>query len=316
MVTIKRSVIQIANSTQLISLPRKWSQKYNIKKGDELEIEEQGNKLNITTEKPQDTGSIEIDITDLDRDSFMFLIRVLYIRGYDEIKITFNNPVVSHHRLGKKVKVISEIHTEVNRLTGIEVVQQRENFCVLKVLSESSIKDFDLILRRIFLLVADASNDLVKGAINKDQYLVESLEEKHNSINKFMANGLRLLNKYGHPSYKNTPSYYYIIKSLDVINDTLKESARFIVNSNIKISKNCEKILVEMNESLQKFHKLFYTFNFKSVEELSYERYKILETIVSLSKKLSNEEIILIMNTSRIVEEISNLKVEKMAAEF
>jgi len=315
-VTIKRSVIQIANSTQLISLPRKWSQKYNIKKGDELEIEEQGNKLNITTEKPQDTGSIEIDITDLDRDSFMFLIRVLYIRGYDEIKITFNNPVVSHHRLGKKVKVISEIHTEVNRLTGIEVVQQRENFCVLKVLSESSIKDFDLILRRIFLLVADASNDLVKGAINKDQYLVESLEEKHNSINKFMANGLRLLNKYGHPSYKNTPSYYYIIKSLDVINDTLKESARFIVNSNIKISKNCEKILVEMNESLQKFHKLFYTFNFKSVEELSYERYKILETIVSLSKKLSNEEIILIMNTSRIVEEISNLKVEKMAAEF
>ena len=309
-------MIQIANSTQLISLPRKWSQKYNIKKGDELEIEEQGNKLNITTEKPQDTGSIEIDITDLDRDSFMFLIRVLYIRGYDEIKITFNNPVVSHHRLGKKVKVISEIHTEVNRLTGIEVVQQRENFCVLKVLSESSIKDFDLILRRIFLLVADASNDLVKGAINKDQYLVESLEEKHNSINKFMANGLRLLNKYGHPSYKNTPSYYYIIKSLDVINDTLKESARFIVNSNIKISKNCEKILVEMNESLQKFHKLFYTFNFKSVEELSYERYKILETIVSLSKKLSNEEIILIMNTSRIVEEISNLKVEKMAAEF
>src|SRR3989344_6975262 len=201
---MKRSVIQIANSTQLISLPRKWSQKYNIKKGDELEIEEQGNKLNITTEKPQDTGSIEIDITDLDRDSFMFLIRVLYIRGYDEIKITFNNPVVSHHRLGKKVKVISEIHTEVNRLTGIEVVQQRENFCVLKVLSESSIKDFDLILRRIFLLVMDASNVLVKGATKSEKHLVESIEDAHNTITKFVANALRLLNKVGYPDDKNT----------------------------------------------------------------------------------------------------------------
>ena len=35
-VIMKRKVIQIANSTQLISLPRKWSQKYGVKKGDEI----------------------------------------------------------------------------------------------------------------------------------------------------------------------------------------------------------------------------------------------------------------------------------------
>ena len=134
---MKRSVIQIANSTQLISLPRKWALKYGIKKGDELEVEEQGNKLYIGTEKTQESGNIEVDITGLDRDSFMFLIRILYIRGYNEIKLIFSNPTKNHHRLGKKVKVISEIHTEVNRLTGIEVIQQREDFCILKVLSES-----------------------------------------------------------------------------------------------------------------------------------------------------------------------------------
>ena len=47
---MKRSVIQIANSTQLISLPRKWSLKFNIQKGDELEVEEEGNKLLSKTE--------------------------------------------------------------------------------------------------------------------------------------------------------------------------------------------------------------------------------------------------------------------------
>ena len=88
---MKRSVIQIANSTQLISLPRKWALKYGIKKGDELEVEEQGNKLYIGTEKTQESGNIEVDITGLDRDSFMFLIRILYIRGYNEIKLIFNN---------------------------------------------------------------------------------------------------------------------------------------------------------------------------------------------------------------------------------
>ena len=39
---MKRKVIQIANSTQLISLPRKWSQKYGVKKGDEITINYDG----------------------------------------------------------------------------------------------------------------------------------------------------------------------------------------------------------------------------------------------------------------------------------
>jgi len=315
-VKIKRSVIQIANSTQLISLPRKWSLKYNIQKGDELEVEEDGDKIIVGTEKTQESGDIEVDITGLDRDSFMFLIRVLYIRGYNEIKLIFNNPIVDHHRIDKKVKVISEIHSEVNRLTGIEVIQQRENFCILKVLSESSIKDFELILRRIFLLISDASIDLIKGAGKGDKYLVESMEEKHNTVTKFMASALRLLNKVGHPNHKNTFLYYHIIESMDNVNDILKESARYIVNFKIKISKTCENILYRINESLSDYHKLFYKFDYKLVEKLSSERYSILDSIQLLSKKLSKDEIMLIMNMERIVEEILGLKVTRIALEY
>ena len=316
MVRIKRKVIQIANSTQLISLPRKWALKYDIKKGDELEVEEDGNKIFISTESVQESGNIEVDITGLDRDSFMFLIRILYVRGYDEIKLIFNNPIVHHYRLGKKVKVISAIHAEVNRLTGIEVIQQRENFCILKILSESSIKDFDLILRRIFLLISDASNDLIKGAGKGDKYLVESMEEKHNTITKFMSSALRLLNKVGHPNHKNTSLYYHIIESLDNVNDILKESARDIVNFKIKISKNSEKILFRINESLAEFNKLFYKFDFKLVEKLSSERYKIMVEIRGALKKLSKDEILLLMNMERVQEEILDLKVARMALQY
>jgi len=315
-VHIGRKVIQIANSTQLISLPRKWAQKYGVKKGDELEVEEDGSKVIVSTEKSQELGNIETDITGLDRDSFMFLIRQLYIKGYNEIKINFNNQIADHHRIDKKVKVISEIHTEVNRLSGIEVVQQKENFCVLKVLSESSIKDFDLILRRIFLLLSDASSDLIKGATKGDKYLIESMEEKHNTINKFMANALRLLNKFGHPNQKNTSLFYTIVGCLDKINDILKESARDIVNSDIKISKDCEGILNRIYNSLQDYYALFYKFDFKLVEKLSYERYNILKNINTLSKKLTKDEIMLIMCMERVIEEINNLKVERIALEY
>jgi len=257
-----------------------------------------------------------VDITGLDSDSFMFLIRALYMKGYNEIKLNYNNPLADSHRVGKKTKVISEIHREVNRLTGIEIIQQRENFCTLKVLSESSIKEFDLILRRIFLMVMNASHDLMQGALNKDRYLVESMEEKHNSITKFMANGLRLLNKSGHPNHKKTSLYYCIIESLDNINDILKESAREIVNYNIKISKPCENLLIRINQSLDDFHKLFYKFDFKIVEKLSSDRYKIIDDIKLFSKKLSKDEILLVMNMERIVEEIIDLKSARMALEY
>ena len=300
----------------MISLPRKWSLQFNVKKGDELEVEEDGNKLSISTEKTQESKNIEVDITNLDRDSFLFLIRILYIRGYDEIKLVFNNPVVEHYRINKKVKVISEIHTEINRLTGIEVIQQKENFCILKVLSESSMKEFDLILRRIFLLVMDASNDLINGISKGDKYLLESMEEKHNTITKFVANGLRLLNKFGHPVHKNTLLYYHIIESLDNINDIFKESSREIVNFKIKISKNFQDILVRINQSLEDYNKLFYKFDFKLVEKLSADRYKLIEELKALPKKISREEILVILNMERVIEEILDLKIARMALEY
>lgn len=316
MYSLKRKVIQIANSTQLISLPRKWSLKYGIKKGDEIEVEENGSKLIIGTEKTQELGSIEVDITGADRDFLLFLIRSLYLKGYNEIKLVFNNPLIDHHRIHKKVTVISEVHIEMNRLTGIEVIQQHENFCILKVLSESSIKDFDVILRRLFLLVKDASDDLVKGIIENDKYLLGTLEEKHNTITKFMASCLRLLNKFGHPDHKNTVLYWLIIECLDNINDILKETARDMLKLNIKISKNCENILHRINHSLVEYYNFFYKFDYKLVEKISTERYGILEEIRELSKKLSKEELILVMSVGRIEDQILDMKVARIGLQY
>lgn len=312
MVIVKRKVIQIANSTQLISLPRKWTIKYGVKKGDELEVEEEGSKVIISTEKSQESGNIEVDITGADRDFLLFLIRSLYTKGYDEIRLVFNNPLIDHHRIHKKVTVISEVHIEMNRLTGIEVVQEHENFCILKVISESSMKDFDVILRRLFLLVLDASDDLVKGTIGGDKYLVETLEQKHDTITKFMASGLRLLNKFGYPNHKNTVLYWLIIECLDNINDILKEAARDILKLNIKISKDCKNILLRINDSLRDYYNFFYKFDYKQVEKISFERYAILEDIKKLSKKMSANEFILVTSMGRITDQILDMKVARI----
>ncbi len=316
METIKRKVIQIANSTQLISLPRKWSIKYGIKKGDELEIEEQGNKILIATENVQESGSIEIEVTDMDRDSLMYLIRSLYIRGYDEIKINFSKQTTYNHRTGKEEKVISIIHEEVNRLSGVEVIQHKENYCLIKDIAQGSIKEFDVVLRRIFLLLVDGSSDLLKGSSRGDLYLVDSLQEKHNTITKFIANNLRLLNKVGYPKNKDTALLYYIIASLDNITDILKECARDIVALKIKFSKETENILKIVNDSLRDYHEFFYKFDIIFLKTITSRRYTMLKDISKFSKKINPNELRLMVNMWHIVEQILDLSIARVGLEY
>jgi len=59
---MRRKVIQIAESTQLISLPRKWAVRYQVKKGDELNIEEQGSTLIVSTQNEIATKKITLDV--------------------------------------------------------------------------------------------------------------------------------------------------------------------------------------------------------------------------------------------------------------
>ena len=107
----------------------------------------------LSTERSKEIGNIEVNITGLDRDSLMYVIRCLYIKGYDEIKVIFDKPTAKHYRLGKEIGILGAIHEEVNRLSGIEIIQQRDNFCIIKDISESNIKDFDVVLRRIFIML-------------------------------------------------------------------------------------------------------------------------------------------------------------------
>jgi len=319
---MKRKVIQIADSTQLISLPRKWTIEHGIKKGDELDVEESGNKIIIHTEKIPESGSIEKDISNLDRDSLMFLIRCLYIRGYDEIRLKFDKQTTHHYKAGKEVTVISAIHEEVNRLNGAEIIEQKENYCVIKDLSEGTIKEFDSVLRRIFLLLIDANNDLIEGVKRGDYALLDTINEKHNTVTKFAAYDLRLLNKFGYTDSKKTTSLYGILSSVDMIIDIITYCARYIINNKlvantkIKLSKESIAILSTIHNALKEYHEFFYNFNLEKMEKLSANRSETLEKIRRTIKTFSNSEILILTSMEQIFEIIIHMAVSRVAMEY
>ena len=313
---MKRKVIQIANSTQLVSLPRQWAQKYGIQKGDELNIEEDGSKIIVSTENDVPYKDIDVDVTGLDKSSIMHTIRGLYRRGYDNIKITFNKPLSIDYRTGETPSVLSIIHEEVNRLAAVEIIQQKENFCIIKEISETGTKEFDAIMRRMFILLTDASRDLANAICTNNTVLLQTIEDKHDSIAKFAGYCLRLLNKKGYTDTKKSLIMYNIIASIDEIADVLKYTSWRALTNKKKMPKESTSIIQDIDKSLQMYYDLFYKFEIKKMHDLSENREKIKRQISQLAKKAPHEDILTLETLAHALEIILHITGARLSLEY
>ncbi|MDP7457762.1 MAG: hypothetical protein QGH47_03480 [Candidatus Woesearchaeota archaeon] len=313
---MKRKVVKHGPATYIISLPSKWIKRFDIRKGDQLEVNEDGKMLTISTEKSKKEGKIEVDISGLDRTSIVYLIRALYKLGYDEINLLFKNQSTPHYRLDINRTVISIIHEEVDRLPGMEVIQQRANRCVIKTLSEMSFSEFDASLRRIFLLLIDALNDLTNGIMNKDKELLATIEQKNNTINKFLSFCQRILNRHGLPDFSRTANMLRIISTLKKILDVIRISSRLAIALDCKPSQETNKLLSNTHQSILYFYQLFYKYSNVKVQRISEIRDNISKKILNSYKKLSKEELVLVMKISQIITLIGAAMEARMGLEY
>tara|TARA_Y100000310_G_C20701635_1_gene830528 strand:- start:643 stop:1584 length:942 start_codon:yes stop_codon:yes gene_type:complete len=312
---MKRKVVKHGPATFIISLPSKWIKKFNISKGDQLNVSEEGKSLLITTERGKKGGKVEVDITDLDRTSIIFLMRALYKEGYDEIALIFNNQSTVHYRLDKEITIMSLIYDEVNKLPGMEVIQQRPNRCVLKALSEMSYSEFDPLLRRIFLLMIDMCNDLIKGIENADQELLATIEQKHLTITKFINFCKRILKKHGLPDYNRSASMARLITGLKRILDVFKHTGRYAIALKPKPKKELINIMRDVETEFLFFYQLFYKFRNIKVLKISEIRDKITKSIIKNYSKLSKEEIIVLTQFSLAADLIASSMQSRIALE-
>jgi len=314
-----RKLISFGKTSYVMSIPKSWIQKNNLKKGNLIAVEEKEKNLlllpHAENNEVSKRKSIEINITGIDRTSILYVIRSAYKIGYDDIKLIYTTPLARHFSMHNDEKVISVIHEEVDRLVGIEVVQQKENFCMIKDLSEPSSAEFDSALRRVFLLLSDASKDFIEAIKTNNPVLLETIEEKHNSITKFVSYCLRLINKGKYADYKKGSVLYHIISNLDKITDVLKYSARDIMRLSNKLRKETIKILEDIFKAISKYYSMFYKFDFKKSSELYENRDLCLREILNSAKKIPSRELLIIEKTAAILELVTDISEARMALE-
>lgn len=279
---MKRKVIQIAESTQLISLPRKWAQLHNIKKGDELEITEEGKSLKVSTDRGLELEKANIKI----KNPAHFMkrsISSLYKLGYDEIEVSFDD-----------AKVIDLIQSEITELLGFEIVNQSERSCTLKNIAPGLDTEFDSILRRIFLMNLSMANDSYEAISKSDFERLDDIMKVEATNNKLTNFCERMLNKKGYKDYNKVNIVYSIVVSLERVADELRDLCDYVYrNQKIKIGKDTLDIYKGCVELIDLFQQLFYNYDLDKMFAMKEKRINLETKAFNILTKNKEDSILL-----------------------
>lgn len=275
MFCIRRKIVLHGPATLTVSLPSTWVKSNNLKKGDELNVDEDGKLLKVYPwEERLRVKKIKMSIPELDNESIGSIISVLHKSGYDEVELAYKNPDV--------VKVIRERINSM--LIGYEIIEQKGNMCIVKNVSGDHPSELDALIRRSFLVALSlAKNSLEEIKKGKSGNLSEVLvlEQTNNKLTNYCH---RLLNKKPYKDEKTIYTYLvlWIVESIcDDYRDLVK---LFISKPELKISENLASLYEEVNDLLQGKYELMYNC---STERLS----SIRAEIKSLRQKLSTAKI-------------------------
>ncbi len=295
---MRRKVIQIADSTQLISLPRKWAIKYGIKKGDEVDVEESGQELIISSlSTSAKEKALELQIDNPSR----FLRRLLfspYIQGYTELKVNYKDP-----------KVFDLVSDEVQLLMGYEIIQQGANYCTIKSVATELDNDLDVIIRRIFVSTISMMEDLSSGLSESDYLKLDNLKNLEVTNNKLSYFCLRILNKKGYHDSNKTNSIYYTILLIEEIVDELRDICTHVSSRKLKVSKSTIKVAQDCLKYFRKTNDLFHNFDSDALFDFNKGVKDLSRRIVELLQKPENDGVVLSFYHN-IINKISHISKE------
>ena len=152
-----RKVYVSGGSTYVISLPKKWVKKVNLKAGDSLVVTEHGSSLQIETsiiEKESRTKEIRISQVK-SSEALERLLIAFYLVGYDTINIKLDRK--DHLAYRESIRKI------IDYLIGVEIVEDTNEIMTLEIMLEYKRLNTRQILQRMFSIDKSMLLDLGKA---------------------------------------------------------------------------------------------------------------------------------------------------------
>ena len=295
---MKRNIILMGGKTYIISLPAPWIRSYGIKKGDEVDVLEEGSRVVVESGKNVRGQRVIIDITDSVSAYIWWAINAAYIKGVDEIEVVYSK---------KEEKVVNEI---TKTLIGFAVTVKKNNSIILKDISGTA-TEFDSIFRRIFFMLECFGKEGLSSAKSFDWAELKESKTKDYEINYSVNFCLRYLNKMGYSNYNETSFIYATLLGLESFGDEYADLFELISNSRVKLSSDYIRLIERVNNLFVLYSQIFFKYDKPLVLELINERYQLSQKISQLLTKSNKNETLVLSSLKTMVGILFNLAESK-----
>ncbi|PIN81951.1 hypothetical protein COV11_00400 [Candidatus Woesearchaeota archaeon CG10_big_fil_rev_8_21_14_0_10_30_7] len=302
---MRRKIVQQGAATLMVSLPAQWAKQNNIKKGDEVEVEEKGSQLHVLSTTAPENKSVEVELNKFGPYLSRFL-EAFYKAGYDEIKATFQDP-----------GALNEVQNCLGKeMSGLEIFDQSKTYCVLQDIEGVSKEKFDPALKRVFYLLLQMSEEALPILRSQKYEELKPLRFLEESNNRFTAICIRSLSKLGYKKPDRMHFMYFIVEKLEQIADQFKYLFDFLMQNKVKVSKQVVDLYGLLCKMLREYYEFFYKFNNEKAKKVDKMRTDIIQISNKIFKKISKEEIMVLHFIMAICQMVFELVEPTVALNF
>lgn len=241
-----RKLIQLSPSTSVVSLPSQWIKANKLKKGQQLSVEVQDNRIVIAAESNKAENEVKLDISKLDGKLVWITIDAVYVAGYDSIIINTRDSAQSA-LMGKVVRYFP----------GMMIFDERKNMVHFKSIAGQEQEDVGKILNRVFNLNISMAEDAVSMIKSKDYKGLADMKRRDYAINSYISYCNRQINKFGFSPFSKIGVMHTYLKVLEMLADAMSALFVEIGKNKAKISSEQISLLLELLKHLQAMHTNF-----------------------------------------------------------
>ncbi len=288
-----RKIYVSGGSTYVLSLPKKWVNRTNLKAGDSLVVTEQGSSLLIETSVIEKKPAIkEVKISQLmSSEALERLIIAFYLVGYDTIVIKLDRK--DHLPYRKSIRKIMDY------LIGVEIVEDTDDAMTLEIMVDYKRMMTAQILQRIYSINRSMLIDLGKALKTMDIALAKDVIVREREIDRLYFLVVRQLKsaveyqqiaeKLGIKNQRDCLGYRIAVKVLERIADHIESIAKSYIQL-MEIQKDAPlEDFIKLNSAIVTIFEKSVQALFTRNHELAEKIFQELKEIKSSHSDISNE---------------------------
>jgi len=243
---MRRKLIKQGGTGLTFYVPKKWIDEQNLKPGNEIEVENVGENLLISsTETKRTKKRIELEIKESTESAVRTIIVNAYRAGYDKITLKFSGDV----------KYLTNVVN--NHLIGFELFTKKPNLHIIESVAEPSYENFENIIQKQFFIILEMIRDIKSSAV----------VESDNKVKKYDNFLKRCISKKIY-STQASAFLWQFLADLTHISREFYHLHKYITTNKIKLNEKEESYIKEIEKMFLLLQKSYLTKDLSYITEL------------------------------------------------